>query len=146
MAEISSEPSEPIGVVHTPDGPWLKDPLVPARNVALSCLGLLSFTRSREQAVHEGVGRTFPIVQTGARRSRRATVTLTPSTVAEAAGVELLLDSGTTLLLTEPADEPGWPGVHVYFRVTGDDTLAPIGPAAIPQRDVTFGLTEVREP
>lgn len=146
MAKIASAPSVLGTLTPHLDGPWIKDPLRPERNTAIGCLAGVAFTRTREQVVHDGLGRTYPIVQTGVRRRRRGQVTVTPLTAVEAASVEVLLDSAATLLLQDEAEADGWPGLHLYFAVTGDDTSTPIGNVPAPQRDVSFGVTESRRP
>lgn len=146
MPEVASLPSAQVCVKPSLVQSWLKDPLRPERNVAVSCVAGITLTRARQQAVLEGLDRVDPIVQTGVRRSRRGQVTVTPMTPTEAAAVDALLDAPAVLLLQQPAEAEGWPGLSLYFAVTGDDAAAPVGQASIPQRDVTFGITEVRAP
>lgn len=149
MAEIVSSPSSPVAVVPQPTSAWLKDPLFPTRNVALSCVGTIEWTRPREQTSLTPLGRADPIVQTGVRRLRTGTLALTVLSQAELDAVDALLnprpDGTLATLLYQGLAPAGWRGDNVY-AIPGDDTSAPVGQAPTGARDLSIPVTEVLRP
>ncbi len=145
MAELTSAPSGTVTVTALPPGAWLKDPLDPTRNLALSCVdGPPTWTRPRGQAVLDALGRTDPIVQTDVRRSRRGELSVTPMSQTEADRLDVLLGSARVLLLQIPAVSTAWRGDHAYVVCVGDDTAESLG--ALDNRTVSVPLVEVRAP
>lgn len=133
-------------VVHRPLTPWLKDPADPGRNLALSCLEGLTWTRARGQAVLQVLGRPDPVVQTDVRRSRTGTLTATAATQDELDQLDSLLEVPTVLLLAVPPATAGWRGQNVYVVATGDDSNALLGDVPFDYRTVSVPVTEVRRP
>lgn len=134
-------------IVATLLSAWLKDPLDPASNVALSCLDGITDTKGRNVAVLLPLGAKLPIVQSDVRRARTATVSVTPATQAETDAINHLLDQpARVLLLQQPAAKSPWRGRQMYLVATGDDTSAPIGDVPADNRTMSFPVAEVRAP
>ncbi|MFI6444711.1 hypothetical protein [Kitasatospora sp. NPDC050543] len=121
----------------------LKDPVIPARNLALVVTTLPTWKRSARQGVHAIRGRARPVILTDVRAARAGSLTLSTATEAERDALWWLLDSGHTLLAQWPST---WSEPDTYLQVGDAEETRLSDYAPQPDRGWTLELTEVDRP
>lgn len=124
---------------------WLVDPLDLSTALAVDVSGDDTRTRTITQDVTATLGSSMPVISSAVRQAQTGTFTWICPDKATRDALEALLTSGSTLLQRLPAEQDD-PGVHVYFRPTGDLTVDRLAQAPIPVRLVKTGWAQRSRP
>jgi hypothetical protein len=122
------------------DTAWLRHPAQPTLSQQVDVQGDGEPVRRVNRAVHEPLGRKYPIVVTdGQRRSKQSTITFRTQTLDEADALLALVDDAAVLLLDIPPAW-GWGITHQYMSLgdlTEARTTGPNRGAWVPVRNWT---------
>lgn len=122
---------------------WLKDPLLPSRNVAVELDSYPSVQRPARAGVFQALGSTTQIVVSDTRQAERGTVSFRLDTTDAHDELLELLETSATLLLHGPATD------HErdrYVRLTDIDSTRLVDKGFVEGRRVTVPWFEVARP
>lgn len=141
MPDVYSDPSSVDTETVTSDAWWLKDPEDPTLNREVDVRGPLRTERREEQSVFRPLGRTRPLVVTGALTGEEGEIEIDLFTQDDYDDLEALRSTQRVLLLQSPFEEQ-W-----YVRL-GPVRRSEFAYAAGTERHrvVTIGFVEVDQP
>lgn len=131
-------------VTPAPTATWLRSPLRPFLDMAVSVTDFSTITTPARAGVFEVLGRSNPIAVTEVRGSRRYELTITTADVAGAAALEDFLAFGDVVLIQPPSSACPIPG-PLYASV-GDVTERRPGRHDGARRYFVLPLTECSGP
>jgi hypothetical protein len=118
---------------------YLRVPADSGLDVAITLVGWSEITRPGRNAVFDVVGASLPVVTTEVHSSRRVTISVHTTTVAQRDALDAVLILGRTLELDTPAGL-ALPGMRV---TVGDYAMERIGDRYSTSHRFTIPLTEV---
>lgn len=102
----------------TPTSVWLKNPSRPSLNTPLTVTDWSDITRPARTGVIDVIGRTMPVAVTDVQGSRRMTLTITTTNLADAADMDKRLATGEPVFLQAPNASCPIPTMYAVIGVT----------------------------
>lgn len=129
-------------VAPTTSKAWLNVPVAPQYSAAVDLVTGYSADRRSGNVLHEVIDRPDPAVTLGPLRWRDGLLEVWCADYATARVVEGVHDRGQVLMLRQPT----YPGMDMYYVVSGSVTTTPLTIEHRPRWRVAIGYTEVARP